>query len=171
MNNMKYSFRQATAGDAVEIWKILEKAIKRRKEDGSTQWQDGYPNLSVIENDIKNSVGYVLVDDDIITGYCAILINDEPAYANIKGAWLTNGDFVVYHRVAISEKYLGQGLAQRILQHIEDFALKHNIYSVKVDTNFDNTGMLWILQKMCYHYCGEVTFRGSPRKAFEKILR
>ncbi|GEM63544.1 hypothetical protein SF1_15260 [Sphingobacterium faecium NBRC 15299] len=113
----------------------------------------------------------MLVDEDIIIGYCAILINDEPEYSNIQGSWLTNGDFVVYHRVAISEKYLGQGLAQSILQHIEDFALKHNIYSVKVDTNFDNRGMLWILQKMSYHYCGEVTFRGSPRKAFEKILR
>lgn len=171
MNNMKYIFRQATEEDAFQIWKILEKAIKRRKDDGSTQWQDGYPNQSIVENDIKNSFGYVLVDEDIIIGYCAILINDEPEYSNIKGSWLTNGDFVVYHRVAISEKYLGQGLAQSILQHIEDFALKHNIYSVKVDTNFDNRGMLWVLQKMCYHYCGEVTFRGSPRKAFEKILR
>lgn len=171
MNNMKYSFRQATEGDTFQIWKILEKAIKRRKEDDSTQWQDGYPNLSVVENDIKNTFGYVLVDEDIIIGYCAILINDEPAYANITGSWLTNGDFVVYHRVAISEEYLGQGLAQIMLQHIEDFALKHNIYSVKVDTNFDNTGMLWILRKMSYHYCGEVIFRGSPRKAFEKILK
>lgn len=168
---MEYSFRQAETGDAIQIWEILEKAIQRRKEDGSTQWQDGYPNLSVVENDIKNAFGYVLIHGDIIIGYCAILINDEPEYANIQGNWLTNGDFVVYHRVAISENYLGKGLAQQMLQHIEDFALKHNIYSVRADTNFDNAGMLRIFEKAGYNYCGEVAFRGTPRKAFEKILK
>ena len=57
-----------------------------------------------------------------------------------------------------------------MLLHIEHFARQHNIYSVKADTNFDNTGMLHIFEKLGYTYCGEVTFRGTPRKAFEKVL-
>lgn len=167
---MQYSFRQALPRDARQIWEILKKAIQRRKEDGSNQWQDGYPNRSVVNHDIEKGNGYVLADGDTIIGYCAVLINDEPEYANIKGKWLTNGDFVVYHRVAISESYLGRGLAQQMLQHVENFALKNNIYSIKADTNFDNVGMLRLFEKLGYTYCGEVTFRGTPRKAFEKIL-
>lgn len=167
---MAYLFRQATADDLAQIWEILKKAIQRRKEDGSNQWQDGYPNPSVIQSDIAKGAGYVLADGDCIAGYCAIMINDEPAYAGINGKWLTEGDFVVYHRVAIAENYLGKGLAQKMLSHIEDFALNNNINSLKVDTNFDNKGMLNILDKMGYVYCGEVVFRGAPRKAFEKIL-
>ena len=57
-----------------------------------------------------------------------------------------------------------------MLKHIEDFTLSKNITSLKVDTNFDNAGMLKILDKLGYVYCGEVFFRDSPRKAFEKVL-
>jgi len=167
---MEYFFRQATANDIPQIWEILAAAIERRKQDGSNQWQDGYPNPEVIEKDIENNIGYVLTDGDSIIGYCAVLINDEPAYADITGKWLTQGDFVVYHRVAISAHYLGKGLAQTLLKHIEGLALAKNITSLKVDTNFDNSGMLKILDKLGYVYCGEVFFRGSPRKAFEKVL-
>src|SRR5690606_1878891 len=123
-----------------------------------------------VKKDIEKGSGYVLTDGDTIAGYCAVLINDEPEYARLKGKWLTNGDFVVYHRVAVSETYLGKGVAQQMLQHIENFALQNNISSVKADTNFDNAGMLRIFEKLGYTYCGEVVFRGSPRKAFEKVL-
>lgn len=167
---MEYSFRQARQEDEAQIWKILTHAIQRRKEDGSQQWQDGYPNPSVVAADIQKENGYVLTDGNNIVGYCAILVNDEPAYAYIKGKWLTDGDFVVYHRVAIAENYLGRGLAQKMLLHIEDFARQHNIHSVKADTSVDNPGMLSIFKKMGYTYCGEVTFRGASRKAFEKII-
>lgn len=167
---MKYIFRQANSEDSAQIWSILEKAIQRRKEEGSEQWQDGYPNPSVIKSDIEDQHGYVLADNDTVIAYCALLVNDEPAYADIKGKWLTNGDFVVYHRVAVSEDYLGKGLAVQLLQCIEDFAREKNIYSVKADTNFDNAGMLRIFEKLGYVYCGEVYFRGGSRKAFEKKL-
>ncbi|MCT4663738.1 MAG: hypothetical protein N4A45_00725 [Flavobacteriales bacterium] len=43
------------------IWQILQKAIERRKEDGSNQWQDGYPNIQTIQQDIDAHSGYVLI--------------------------------------------------------------------------------------------------------------
>src|SRR5690606_24091969 len=167
---MGYSFRKAKIGEESKIWDILEAGIQRRKEDGSTQWQDGYPNPAVVHNDIVKGVGFVLVDQDEIVGYCAVLINDEPQYANIRGEWITNGDFVVMHRVAVSEKHLGKGLAQKMFDHIEEYAVANTIYSIKGDTNVDTAAMIRIFEKAGYKYCGEVTFRGTPRKAFEKVL-
>lgn len=167
---MELKFEQAVPKQLPEIWKILQDAIVRRKEDGSEQWQDGYPNLDGIKKDIARDAGFVLMDGTSVAGYCAILINDEPAYAEIEGQWLTDGDFVVFHRVAISEDYLGRGLSKNMLNHIEDFARSNKIYSVKADTNFDNPAMLGILKKAGYAYCGEVFFRGSARMAFEKVL-
>jgi len=168
---MDYTFRQATLNDAPYIWEILKAGIERRRMDGSSQWQDGYPNPEVVDTDIKKGTGYVLTNNDTIAGYCAVIVNDEPEYANIKGEWLTNGNFIVYHRVAISEQFLGKGLAQQMLVYIEAFALNKNIKSLKADTNHDNAGMLKIFEKLGYTYCGEVTFRGSARKAFEKVLK
>jgi GNAT superfamily N-acetyltransferase len=167
---MEYIFRKATSDDVPQIWAILQKAILRRKEDGSNQWQDGYPNPEVIQKDIAKGVGFVLAEENVVIGYCAVLINDEPAYAEIEGKWLTDGDFAVFHRVAISEDYIGQGLARKMLGFIEDFASANKLPSIKVDTNFDNAAMLNILEKAGYVYCGEVFFRGSPRMAYEKVL-
>jgi GNAT superfamily N-acetyltransferase len=167
---MNHNFRKAILTDVPQIWKIIQQAILRRKKDGSQQWQDGYPNESVIEDDIKKGVGYVLTDDEAIAGYTAIMINDEPAYADLEGEWLTNEDFVVVHRLAVSDDYIGQGLAQKMMHCTEDIASENNIFSVKVDTNFDNIPMLKIFEKLGYTYCGEVMLRGGIRKAFEKKL-
>ena len=167
---MAYNFRQATLTEQSRIWEILQQAILRRKQDGSDQWQDGYPNPDVVKADIERGIGYVLTEGDTIIGYSAVLVNDEPAYAGIEGKWLTNGDFLVVHRVAIAENYLGKGFAKKIFEYLEPLAISKQIYSIKVDTNFDNIGMLKVLEKLGYVYCGEVFFRGASRKAFEKVL-
>ena len=74
------------------------------------------------------------------------------------------------HRVAVSDLFLGQGIANKFFVKIEDFVKSKEVFSIKVDTNFDNIQMLKILKKLNYTYCGEVHFRGSPRKAFEKLF-
>ncbi|NJM80712.1 MAG: GNAT family N-acetyltransferase [Flavobacterium sp.] len=163
-----YQFRKASLTEIPQIWEILQQAIQRRKEEGSNQWQDGYPNPEVIQKDIENGVGFVLTENETIIGYTAVLINDEPEYERIVGKWLTNEDFVVYHRVAIAQNYLGKGQAKKMLTYIENYAFENKIYSVKADTNFDNKPMLALFEKLGYTYCGEVYFRGSARRAYEK---
>jgi len=167
---MNLEFRKAIAEDSSVIWQILQDAITRRKNDGSRQWQDGYPNLETVKSDIEKGFGYVLLVDGTVAGYSALIFNNEPAYNDIEGEWLTNGEFLAVHRVAISDKFAGQGLSKKIFSFVEDVAKENNTFSIKVDTNFDNPAMLSILEKLGYQYCGEVHFRGSARKAFEKVL-
>lgn len=165
------NFRKATLQDVSNIWGILQEAIAKRKDEGSTQWQDGYPNPSVIKKDIEKGVGFVLIEEKTILGYVAVLINDEPEYENLEGKWLTNEDYVVFHRVAISKNHLGKGLAKKMMSFVESYALENKIYSIKADTNFDNAAMLSIFEKFGYKYCGEVYFRNTPRNAYEKVLK
>jgi GNAT superfamily N-acetyltransferase len=167
---MEYTFRKAQPSERSQIWEILQHAILRRKADGSDQWQDGYPNPDVIQQDIDKGAGFVLAKGEEVVGYSALIINDEPAYQDIEGKWLTQGDFVVVHRVAVSQEHVGKGFAKKILTAIEDFAVSKDIYSIKADTNFDNIAMMKTFEKLGYVYCGEVYFRGSPRKAYEKVL-
>ena len=162
--------RKAQIPEAEIIWQILQQAIERRRKDGSNQWQDGYPNQEVVKTDISLGKGYVLEIDNAIAAYAALVFNDEPAYNEIIGDWLTNDDFLVIHRVAVSDDFLGKGIAVLLFQKLEEFAKENQVFSIKVDTNFDNLAMLHILEKLDYQYCGEVYFRGSARKAFEKVL-
>jgi GNAT superfamily N-acetyltransferase len=162
--------RKVTLSDSPMIWTILQDAIEQRRLEGSNQWQDGYPNVLTIENDIKNGYGYVLTCEETILAYAAIIFDKEPAYDHIEGKWLTDGDYVVVHRVAVCSTTKGKGIATQLFKHIEELCLEHKIYSIKVDTNFDNVPMLKILDKLQYTYCGEVFFRGAARRAFEKTL-
>lgn len=162
--------RKAVAADADIIWEILQQAIERRRRDGSRQWQDGYPNPDTVQEDIENGWGFVLVNEEVIVAYGALILNDEPAYDQIEGAWLTHGDFIVVHRVAVSDKVAGRGMATLLFKEIEQYAINQSIPSIKVDTNFDNPAMLKILEKLGYIYCGEVMLFGASRKAFEKVL-
>lgn len=162
--------RKANLSEVPQIWEIIQDAIEQRRLEGSKQWQDGYPNELSIENDINNGYGFVLTENESILCYAAIIFGIEPAYEEIEGKWLTNGDYAVVHRVAVSKLAKGKGIATKLFQNIEGLCLKHNIHSIKVDTNFDNVPMLKILDKLDYTYCGEVYFRGAARKAFEKKL-
>lgn len=161
--------RKANFSDAEAIWEILQQAICQRKKDGSDQWQNGYPNEQTVHDDISNGYGYVLTDDKIVA-YAAIIFGIEPAYNDIKGQWLTHGDYLVVHRVATSDSVKGKGVATRLFKMLEDLSREHNVFSIKVDTNFDNEPMLRIMDKLNYHYCGEIFFNGANRKAYEKVL-
>ncbi len=169
---MEYTFRRATSADSDKIWEILQEAIARRGQEGSKQWQDGYPNPEVIASDIDKGIAFVLVKDRLPVGYTAVLINDEPGYAKIDGKWLSpeDEDFLVLHRIAISTAYSGLGLGRKILGFVEDYARQHGIRSIKADTNFDNPAMMRSFEKAGYVYCGEVIIRDAPRRAYEKLL-
>ena len=167
---MNYHFRKAEIGEIGEIWTILQQAIARRKNEGSNQWQDGYPNPEVVQNDIEKEYAYVLTEAENIIGYCAVVFNYEPEYSKIEGKWLTNLDFIVIHRLALAENYLGKNLSKMMIEFVEDLAKINDIYSIKVDTNHDNIPMLKIFEKSGFSFCGIVHFRGSPRRAYEKVL-
>jgi len=77
----------------------------------------------------------------------------------------------VVHRVATSDSVKGKGLATRLFTMIEDLAVENNVYSIRVDTNFDNAPMLRIVEKLGYTFCGYVFLAGGERMAYEKVLK
>lgn len=164
------TLREATLADIHSVWEILQQAIERRRQDGSNQWQDGYPNKEVVRSDIANGSAYVLTTGGKVVAYAAIIFGIEPAYDNIDGEWLTDGAYVVVHRVAVSNAVVGQGVATHLFGMVEQLSVRKGVYSVKVDTNFDNAPMLKILSNLGYIYCGEVVYESGLRLAYEKVL-
>lgn len=169
---INFTLRLAELGDMVSIWQLLEQAIAKRKAEGSTQWQDGYPNKTVVENDIQLGAGYVVTNlQDKVVGYVAFLPTIEPAYEALPTGWLTyHTPYLVIHRLAVNQQPKIKGLATWILQQAEQQAKKLGVKSIKVDTNFDNAPMLHLFKKLQYTYAGEVYFRGGARMAFEKLV-
>lgn len=162
--------RKANFSEAPVVWTILQEAIEQRKQDGSDQWQNGYPNEHTVHDDLNKGYAYVLTNDEVIVAYAAIIFGIEPAYNDIKGKWLTNDKYVVVHRVATSNAAKGKGIATHLFRMLEDLCFQQKVYSIKVDTNYDNIPMLKIMDKLNYTYCGKIFFSGAPRKAYEKVI-
>ncbi len=162
--------RKAEKPDIECIWQIILDAKEQMRQAGSVQWQDGYPKQTSIESDIENGYGYVLTINDNVIAYAALIFDIEPAYEIIEGKWLTQQPYAVIHRMAVAKNMKGKGIANYFFQQLEKIVVENSIYSLRVDTNFDNRPMLSIINKRNYTYCGEVYFRGSARKAFEKVL-
>lgn len=105
-----------------------------------------------------------------VVAYGAVVFDGEPAYEAIEGAWLTDGDYVVLHRMAVADGEKGRGVATEFMRCVEAMACGRGTGSMRVDTNFDNRYMLRMLGRLGFVYCGKVRYRSGERLAFEKTL-
>ena len=166
-------FRSATPADVPRILQIIRQAQRRMAAAGSLQWQDGYPAVEHIEADLKHRYGHVIVRNDgfgnaAVIAYGAIVFDGEPAYGAIDGAWLTGGDYVVLHRLAVADGEKGRGVAAEFMRRTEALARGRGVGSFRVDTNFDNRYMLRMLERLRFAYCGKIIYESGERLAFEK---
>ena len=150
---------------------IMAAASRRLGAAGVDQWQRGYPNRASVERDVEEGVGYVLVKDDDVVAYGAMVFTGEPAYAEIAdGEWLTSeGDYAVVHRMCVAEEYVGKGYGRRFMAEAERVAAQSK-RSMRVDTHADNKVMQHLMPSMGYTYCGIIYFESRYLTAFEKIL-
>lgn len=165
------SFRKAAPSDALAIWKIILQAKVQMKRLGSRQWDETYPAYENILNDICCGEGYVMVHNDEVVAYGVISFNSEPAYDNISGSWLKPGaDYVVLHRLAVSDNYKRMGCARQFFAFAEKCAVEKGSDAFRVDTNYDNTYMLSLLESLGFVFCGKVYYSRGERLAYEKLF-
>ena len=160
------TIRKAEPKDLSIILKIFEHAKNYMKENNNpNQWGDDYPTVEIIEEDIKNSVGYVCLDEENnIVAYFCFYVGIEKDYNEIyEGNWLNDKEYAVIHRMAtISNK---KGVGSFCMRYCFD---KHK--NIKIDTSKDNIPMQKLLEREGYTKCGTIHLRrnGGERIAFQK---
>jgi len=164
--------QKAKTEDIPVMMEIVRQAQASLKAMGINQWQNNYPNVEVIQRDIDEGYAYVLTDNDTVIAMLTIIFNDEPTYDRIyEGEWLSRGDFVVVHRIAIDNRCKQKGIASYLLGEVEKMAVQANISSFKIDTHKDNIPMRKTLDRNDFSYCGRIVLPdGNSRVAYEKLL-
>lgn len=165
-------FRKSRKSDIKEIINIIEEAQSYFKANGIDQWQNGYPNEESIMNDIESDESYVLLKDDKVIATAYLSFSGESDYDVIyDGKWISQGDYAVVHRVAVSSNIKGHGVAGELFKYIEKICLENNIKHIKIDTHRQNQSMQRFLSKNGFEYCGAIYLEDdSERIAFEKVL-
>ena len=165
----------ATEADLQAVIELVAQGRAALARQGVDQWQDGYPAPGHISADIGRGCGYVLCRPGVrecraIIAYGAVAFDGEPAYEALEGEWLTDGPYVVVHRMAVADGECGKGVAAEFLRHAEEMARERGIGAFRIDTNHDNRPMLRLLERMGFTFCGKVVYRSGERLAFEKRL-
>ena len=80
--------RLAFPNEVDAIMKVMEDAKKCLAESGSDQWQNGYPNIDIIIDDIISGQAYVALEEGELLAYAAVTKSPEKAYEAIyEGSW------------------------------------------------------------------------------------
>ena len=168
-------FRRAVEADMPEIMRVVREARSFMCGLGIDQWQDGYPEPEVLLEDIRVGQLYVFAEGASVRAVAALVLDREPVYEGIDGAWLTGPEeeYLTIHRMATDDASRGRGLAARMLAEAEDIARENGCTSVRVDTHPGNAAMRRFLEKHGCVYCGTVYYyvkKGLPdRVAYEKF--
>lgn len=155
--------------------RISEQAKAQLKRMELNQWQKGYPNRQVWEEDIQKGDAWVAVEEGTVLGVFAYLTAPELSYARIDGAWLTDGAYASLHRVCVADECKGRGVAGAMFRHGFALARAAGLPSVRIDTHHGNLPMQRALAKEGFQPCGDIILAdgaeaGDPRLAYERLL-
>ncbi len=158
--------------DIKEVMNIIEDAKLYFKNEGIPQWQNGYPNVESIKDDISKGFLYKLSLDGKILAIMAAVFGIEETYGRIyQGSWLTEDEeYLTLHRVAVSSDMKGKGLAGKMFNYAENLARKKDVKSIRIDTHKDNKAMNRLIEKSGFKYCGIIYVADGERLAYEKII-
>lgn len=169
---MKFSYAPSRINQLEEIMQIYSSAQQFMESLGNPQWGKGFIEEHDIREGILGGVLYsVTVDGEVAAVFS--LLNFDENYVEIEGEWLTSGNYLAVHRVAVAEKYRRTGAAMYVLQEAApQIARNRGRTSLRIDTHAKNAPMLALLEKLDFKRCGTVTLMrdGTSRIAFEKLL-
>lgn len=140
---------------------------------GIHQWDQNYPDLTTIQNDISKAQLYTYKIGDKITGIVVLNEVQDPEYADLQ--WVTSSDSrnLVVHRLAVHPHYQGKGIARKLMDFAEIFAKEQGYDSIRLDTFSQNSRNQKFYDNRGYQLTGEVylSYRDDyPYIGYELIL-
>lgn len=160
--------RQSTKQDLFEILNLYKIAREFMKNHGNpSQWEDKYPEVSVVEQDVEQGISYVCTENGKIVGTFVFFIGKDPNYGVIeKGAWhRVQFPYGVLHRVA------SDGQTKGVTKAAFSWAIQRSGY-LRIDTHRDNKPMQGALRKFGFRQCGIIHLEsGGERIAFDCVKR
>jgi ribosomal protein S18 acetylase RimI-like enzyme len=156
--------RLATLNDIPQIMLLIAEVVPLMNASGNFQWDSTYPNVEVFEKDIALNQLWLAEIDGNVAGITAITTDQEPEYVNV--GWNINETAIVTHRLAVSEKFRGRGVAAALLLQADKVALAKGIKILRIDTNTQNQATQKLFPKVGYQFAGEIGLGFRPGLRF-----
>lgn len=184
-----FTIRRAREGEAASVMAVLEDGRRAIAELGIAQWQDGYPDLAVVERDIAQGFCWVAEGDAAaeraLMGTCAICFGRDADYAAAEREgvrWLTADDgsdsvpYAAVHRCAVAAGDGRRGVMGALLLSAVHLCRREGCASIRMDTHPGNVRMRGFLKKHgftelgAYHMVDHPVPGDDVRIAYERVL-
>lgn len=160
--------KQLNQENLEDAYLVIKDVISSMRKNGIDQWDDIYPDKSVIMKDIglNQAVGYF--DGDNLVGYMAL--NDEfaPEYNSVN--WKTNVPALIVHRLSVISAKQGNGIAAKMMLYAWQYAKENNYCSVRLDAFVKNPFANRLYIKLGYNKPGIIKLRKGLFNCYEKRI-
>ncbi len=164
-----YKIESPALKDLPELSAMVARCIARMRANGIEQWDEIYPNETVLKSDIEQGTIFVCRVGEGLGGCIVLNQEQDPTYAAV--SWMYKGEQVgVIHRLMIDPDHQGQGLAKALMLYAEKRAVERGWKAIRLDTFTKNPMALALYVRLGYRQAGLVDLRKGRFVVFEKCL-
>ena len=165
---MNYS--KATLNQADKVFSVYSAAVKHMEQQGIHQWDEIYPDLQIITEDISKNQMYIRTIGEKIA-VCFVLSEEyDEEYKN--GKWQhPDSRFCVIHRLCVNPQFQNQGIATKTMEYIEKVCKEAGYDSIRLDCFTENPYSRRLYDKAGYSVAGYADWRKGRFELREKYIK
>lgn len=142
------------------------------RSNGIDQWDENYPDLKTLKNDIDQKQLFAYYINNSIIGIIVLNQLQDEEYELVN--WRNKDEsFMVVHRLAVHPNHQGKGIAMKLMDFGEAYCRQHGIKSIRLDTFTQNPRNQKFYENRGYAKLGEVYLKyrdDYPYICYELIL-
>ncbi len=163
-------YSKATKEQIKEVFSVFSAAINNMENQGIHQWDEIYPDLPTITEDIAKNQMYIgMIDGKIAV--CFVLSEEcDEEYKNGKWQW-PDSKFCVIHRLCVNPKFQNQGIATQTMEYIEKLCKEAGYDSIRLDCFTENPYSRKLYDKAGYSVVGYADWRKGRFELREKLIK
>lgn len=161
------TFARASVADAEKIDALYHAVKKSGRENGTTDWDDDYPNRDFIEEDIKNGFSFVLRFEDEVLAAVSILPEDDLDDCPIQ--W-TPKKACVLARLCVKPALQGRHVGEYVMRLVSAEAKLQGYEATRHLAAVANPASIRLYERMGYKKLGTTHLYDTDFYAYEMIF-
>jgi len=126
------------------------------RENGIDQWDENYPDRSVLLQDIQSQTLFAYREAGEVLGVVVLNESQDAEYSAIRWSTSEYDKNIVVHRLAVRPDRQGEGIARRLMDFAERWAREHHYNAIRLDTFSQNLRNQRFYQQRGYTNLGSV---------------
>ena len=163
--------RKAKISDLGNIMIMYKSCVKGMIANGIDQWDDTYPDIETINQDLEKQNYYVVEEKGEIIGGINIDQNQDKTYLDID--WEDKSDsFLVVHRLGVKEEFWNKKIGENLMLFTENLVAEKGLRSIRLDTYSGNPKAIKFYIRLGYRELGSINLKPNKNEyyCFEKII-